>query len=94
MFLSVVGMLLLAVIQYVITMIRVLFSSLIIYRGLAGFGEDFYMAMRNAMENLAGIFHMPYISYMLYPFIYIVEHLALLSIDLNGMNVRGVDSPS
>ena len=46
--------------------------------------SSFIDAMKNTMENLAEILHMPYVSYMLYPFILVVQELSDFQIDFNG----------
>ena len=57
--------------------------------------DSFFKAMQSALQNLASIFGLPVIKDVLYPFIYCVEQLSTLNIDLSGMNVtcKGSQAP-
>lgn len=80
-------LILVTLMRYAFLLTKVLFASLIIWRGLSVFDDSFSEILRNVANSLEFTLHVPYVSYLIYPFVMLVQELAKIHIDLAGISV-------
>lgn len=73
--------------MYVLVIARVIFGSLIIWRGFNILDTSFFRTMDEIARVLAHELQLSFLTYLLYPFISLVQALSDIKIDLGSVNV-------
>ena len=74
-------------ILYITFISRILFSSLIVWRGINIIDDSFYVKMAEFADSISETLNLTYVSYAIWPFIKLMQYLSSIQIDLGEVEV-------
>ena len=89
-FIATLPVLVFVAIAYVLSLMKILFAAVIIWKGFDQYDlniDELYRKLRNIRDILVHTLHLPWIGYMIQPFIRFLVIISSISIDLGAVEV-------